>query len=628
MAPRSVSWLAILGLVTVVILAPGLTNAATESMPSEIRRALLLGDTDSAVVWLTTAVSNGNSDAAYELGKLYRLGAGVAKNRTKALELFRFAATAGHAEAIDLLAQVAPAGQSTTVPTNLGARRSDTEPSEDWFAWVNAARAPLKSISRAKYEIKNAAGTPLIVHVVEQGRVDWLTQLLSQKVNLAVFDAQGNGVLHRAVRSKDTSMLKALLAAGAPTNLRNVDGSSALHVAAALGNKAAVKRLLKAGSNLSEKNNSGWSAVMIAERSGSPDLLALFDRRSTGSSTRKAAAVPVSSESLLHKVRQGKLAQVKRLLDAGVSVDARNSGGDTALTLAVDRKHKDIVVALLAYGANVNLANDRGATPLHLAVSNGDEAVVRLLLKAKAKPDFPNAAQKTPVQLAVSRQCLPCLALLIGAQANLEATDKYGMTPLLEASKAGKKAFVQALLQAGVNGFAADNANHTSLWWAVRNRHSEVAYLLLEQPERLSVSKQKDSSGINPLHLAVQQEDVELVRRLATVDALNVPTATGSSPLLLAAHAGNNPVIELLLGLGAQVDQSNNLGDTALMEAIQQRSLTTTLQLVKAGASLNTHNVNGLSAKGMIMAIDDPAWTAVMDEGQGMFAAILKSLSD
>lgn len=606
----------------------GQVRADAQVMPSEIRQSLLLGDTATAVAWLKSSVAEGDSNAAYELGKLYRLGRGVPKSREKALDLFKLAAAANHEEAEVILSRLKPAGDAANSKQETQVGSTETPGAADWFASVDSGSAPPSSGSSQNYEVQNEVGTPLLVHAVERQQDAWVQFLLTQKVDLNAADARGNGALHCAVRNSNSSMLKMLLAAGALTKLKNSEGETALHLATALGNEVAVRQLLKAGSSMSTKNNSGWSASMLAERTGKSKLLSLFGRRSAPSVGRKGTVSPVSSESLLHLVRQGKLPEVKRLLNAGVPVDSKNTGGDTALTLAVSRGYIDLAVTLLGYGADVNLTDGRGATPLHLAVRKADEPVIRLLLRANADTELQNAAQDTPLQVAVKRLCGGCVTLLIAAEADLEAVDKNGMAPLLRAAQTGQKAQLEALLSVGANPFALDNTGRTSLWWAVKNQHSDVAYALLEHFDNGEIPKQEDIDGVTPLHLAVQEDDLELVRRLSVLNALNAPTVTGSSPLLLAAFAGTTSVVELLLALGAELDQTNSLGDTPLMTAIQQRHHRTALLLVKAGASLNYHNISGLSAKEMINAIDEPKWNAVLEEEQSVLAAIFKSLSE
>jgi ankyrin repeat protein len=47
-----------------------------------------------------------------------------------------------------------------------------------------------------------------------------------------------------------------------------------------------------------------------------------------------------------------------------------NENHQTALLLAVDKKHLEIIKELLEHEANTNIQDDDGDTPLHTAVAN------------------------------------------------------------------------------------------------------------------------------------------------------------------------------------------------------------------------------------------------------------------
>lgn len=91
-------------------------------------------------------------------------------------------------------------------------------------------------------------------------------------------------------------------------------------------------------------------------------------------------------DELRRAASAGDLTKVKKLLDAGVDVNAANRYGGTALAFAADKGHAAVVDLLLERGANVN-AEDTfyGSTPLAWAVRHGHAAIVRSLLAKGAK---------------------------------------------------------------------------------------------------------------------------------------------------------------------------------------------------------------------------------------------------
>jgi len=74
-------------------------------------------------------------------------------------------------------------------------------------------------------------------------------------------------------------------------------------------------------------------------------------------------------------------------LDEGADVNARDCDGDTALMLAAERGHIELVKVLLKNGADVNAANLNGETerqqskfclPITLTATQGTSSTVRL----------------------------------------------------------------------------------------------------------------------------------------------------------------------------------------------------------------------------------------------------------
>ena len=105
--------------------------------------------------------------------------------------------------------------------------------------------------------------------------------------------------------------------------------------------------------------------------------------------------------------------------------------GTTALHVAANRGHTDIVVALVHAGANVNVANRRGWTPLHDACREGHTGVACVLLKAGASVDpTTTSSQRTALHIAAVEGHVCILQLLLEAGADPNARDCDGNTPL------------------------------------------------------------------------------------------------------------------------------------------------------------------------------------------------------
>src|SRR5260370_32787760 len=64
------------------------------------------------------------------------------------------------------------------------------------------------------------------------------------------------------------------------------------------------------------------------------------------------------TDDLLAATRKGDLAQVKAVLDKGVSVNAKSSYGQTPMFFACDRGYIEIVKLLIERGADLNVEDN------------------------------------------------------------------------------------------------------------------------------------------------------------------------------------------------------------------------------------------------------------------------------
>lgn len=110
----------------------------------------------------------------------------------------------------------------------------------------------------------------------------------------------------------------------------------------------------------------------------------------------------------LHEAtKQGNLAKVQELLEAGVNVNARDRWGNTPLYLAVRNGHTETTKLLLDNGAEVNARQcprcTMGYTPLHLAARDGHILIAELLLDSGANVNARHRWGGTPLYFAVER---------------------------------------------------------------------------------------------------------------------------------------------------------------------------------------------------------------------------------
>lgn len=104
-------------------------------------------------------------------------------------------------------------------------------------------------------------------------------------------------------------------------------------------------------------------------------------------------------------VQEGDATSVRRQLESGADVNARDRRGQTALMIAAERGHTGLVCELVAAGAALDHAAKYGLTALMRAVLNHHPEIVRLLVEAGADRSIrgsgtPGFAGKTAYDLA------------------------------------------------------------------------------------------------------------------------------------------------------------------------------------------------------------------------------------
>ncbi|MDR2256956.1 MAG: ankyrin repeat domain-containing protein [Arthrobacter sp.] len=138
---------------------------------------------------------------------------------------------------------------------------------------------------------------------------------------------------------------------------------------------------------------------------------------------------------------------------------------------------------------------------------------------------------------------------------------------LLAAAHSGDAAGVRAALRAGANVDACDKQGASALLRAAQGGHLDLVCALIEAGADLDAQDQTD---LNPFLFGCMNNQVELVRLMVEAGAdLTRRTRMGGNGLTPAAEKGHlETVLYLLENTSINVNLTNNLGWTALIEAI------------------------------------------------------------
>jgi ankyrin repeat protein len=153
--------------------------------------------------------------------------------------------------------------------------------------------------------------------------------------------------------------------------------------------------------------------------------------------------------------RAGDRALLAQLLRDGVNIDEQDETGETALFAAALAAEPKIIDQLLVAGADAAITNDRGMSALHAAAFGGDAEALALLVgdgpfaKRVEIDDASNKFGVTPLIVAAEENEGDIVAYLIVLGADKEITERHGYTALTRARYHGHDQIVTILLRSG-----------------------------------------------------------------------------------------------------------------------------------------------------------------------------------
>lgn len=159
--------------------------------------------------------------------------------------------------------------------------------------------------------------------------------------------------------------------------------------------------------------------------------------------------------------------------------------------------------------------DENGRTPLHLAAVEGNAEAARFLLSQGAEVEARDRWGLTPLFVAIYEEPLildrvPLVQLLIESGADIQARDAAGDTPLHMAAL-GETEIAALLLEHGADANAVNDAGETPLHKAVQYPEEAIVSLLLRYG---SSQERRNAVGLTPAQIAERRGWTKLVALL------------------------------------------------------------------------------------------------------------------
>ena len=280
------------------------------------------------------------------------------------------------------------------------------------------------------------------------------------------------------------------------------------------------------------------------------------------------------NERLLEAARDGHLDDVEMLLHDGAKIDARTDSLETPLILATSTGQVQIVQALLKADADVNAKGVSGETALMYAVRAGNIPLVHILLDAKARVNLKDDVGRTALHFAARDDRIKVMELLLAAGADPSAQDSDLVgTPLHYAAGSGQADAIRCLLRHGspVDLYSEDGA--TPLDFAAIGHSNYVGTIQVLLDAGADINKPETADGETPLMWAAQGEHIGALKFLIQSHAdLNETDNLGWTALMKARISGQDEAAKILKQAGGE--EHTNLSYAAAMgDLVTVRSL-------------------------------------------------------
>jgi ankyrin repeat protein len=291
------------------------------------------------------------------------------------------------------------------------------------------------------------------------------------------------------------------------------------------------------------------------------EVRALLDRGARVDARDKDGATP-----LWHAARSGTADTVRVLLEAGADIEAAQKAGYTPLMSAASRGNLETLGVLLEAEARVRARNPKwkGATALWFAArSSGQGEAVRVLIEAGADPNTANEVGETALMGAAFWGHLGAVQTLLEAGAEVDVKSDDGITAILQAASRGSSNVVRALLEAGADPEARNEDDVSALERAVCNGHAESVQALIAGGADANA---QNSNGQTSLTVAIRHDPIaDMVSALVGDDDDMVVWRNPNRPL---PRPKNVDAVRALIENGAEIDARDDQGRTALHWAV------------------------------------------------------------
>jgi ankyrin repeat protein len=179
-------------------------------------------------------------------------------------------------------------------------------------------------------------------------------------------------------------------------------------------------------------------------------------------------------DGFLRDVKFNDAKAVKKALASGMSPNAMDNNGNSALTIAITEKSLDVAKLLIdTPSIDLERPNLAGETPVMLAAFTGSEELVRYLVE-KRQVEI-NKSGWSALHYAATNGHLKIAAYLLDKNAYVDPESPNRTTALMMAARGGHIEVVKLLLDRDADLSKMNNVKMTAIDFAEQHNQTEIA---------------------------------------------------------------------------------------------------------------------------------------------------------
>ena len=447
--------------------------------------------------------------------------------------------------------------------------------------------------------------------MIKKNQIDMAKGQFQMPSDINALDEDGNTVLHLASMRDDADLVTFFMIKGANPEIINKKGQTALFAAIENDCVEAAAALVNMGADIFALDFGGKTALETGVEKSS-DYYDVFINEKTGSLKDS------DGKTIVHYFAENKDTEgIDCCIQKKLPISEKDSFGKTPLDIAFEDIDNDIsvqIAASLIYGGaeqietnfsyfqealttrNLSTRLEDGQTPLHLGAIMGHIAIEKYLLENNADFSAQDSSGATPLHEAVRYGNVEIASMLLSAGAKVDAKDNLGKTPsMIIIPKNKMNELYSLLISYKANVKAKDMYGDTILHTAtMMNADSTTIEMLIKNGCEVNA---KNKEGVTPLEIAVQNNNLQVIKLLADSDAdIHSQNTHGVSPIKIALSLEENDILEAMINSKNVLSQDSN-GNTPLHIAlINDAGLSKIKYIVSLTDDVNIRNKNGNAA--------------------------------